>query len=474
MVFHDNLEGDLQSPAASLTLTDMLDKLPSMFEAMSSDAKRGLLTINRAFRKHVHETADVVTADWTDVLLLVSGDWRRLQSLSLSSSSGSSPSALSHYLWNNSEFRIYWAFPHSRLHWPSLTHLSLSGLQLNTPVLSQLQTELPHLKDLDLSNSQLTHVTLRQLVSEGSWPSLRRLDLSQNRFDRAFAPLLARGDWPSLQELILRSCTLRSMCVCALAQASWPALKLLHLGHNLLWSEAYVYDEPPSLPNWSQLENLYLTGGPQRPRVKRAEPYQPQCQVMFVAVVDAHLQHLKHLDLSGHGHRLRSDTMLCFSQGHWPSLVTLSLSSSLYRDEMHESFGHLIDASLPVLQDLALSGHSRPRGGLPWNEFITILVQGAWPHLKRLHLRRNYMSGAVLPILAQGDWPFLDTLDLRHNGLCRQDLVALALQASWPLMQNLNVTDNARDPRFAKLANDPLISSAWPLMIEQRGHALPA
>ena len=470
MVFHENLGSDLQSTAASLTITYMLDMLPSMFEAMSSDAKRGLLTINRAFRKHVHETVDVVTAEWADLPLLVRGDWTRLQSLSLSSSSGSRPLAAADYIcicyWSLAEE----AFPQHGLQWPFLARLSLSGVQLIKIVLSRLQINLPHLKDLDLSNSQLTWPNLRQLVTKGSWPSLSRLDLSQNKFDRDFAPLLAQGEWPSLQELILRRCALQPMHVRVLAQASWPALKSLHLGHNRLWSESL--SEPSSLPNWSQLEYLDLTGSG-RLGGKHAKPYgsygwsyeyQPHLQVMFVAVVNAHLQHLKHLDLSGHGHRLRSDTLLCFSQGHWPSLVTLSLSSSLHWDELHESFGHLINASLPVLQDLALSGHSRPRGGLPWNEFITILIQGAWPQLKRLHLRRNYMSGVVLPILGQGDWPLLETLDLRHNRLCRQDLIGLALQASWPLLQNLNVTDNARDPRFAKLANDPTIACAWPLL----------
>ena len=469
MVCHENLGIDLQSTAASLTLTDMLDMLPSMFEAMSSDAKRGLLTTNRAFRKHVHETVDVVVADWADVPLLVSGDWTRLQSLSLSSSSGSRPPALLHVLWNLSESRVSRAFPRNRLHWPFLTRLSLSGLQLGTSVLSQLQINLPHVKDLNLSKSQLTHADLRQLVTEGSWPSLSRLDLSQNSFRKSFASLLAQGEWPSLQELILRRCNLSPMDVRVLAQAPWPALKLLHLGHNCLWSNSLP--NPPSLPDWSQLEYLYLTGGGPL-EGKHAEPYgsygwyayQPHRQVMFVAVVNAHLNYLKHLDLSEHGHLLRSDTMLCFSQGHWPSLVTLSLSSSLYWDDMHESFGHLINASLPMLQDLDLSGYNRRRGGLPWNEFITILSQGAWPQLRRLHLRRNYMSGVVLPILARGDWPLLESLDLRYNGLCRQDVVDLALQASWPLMRDLNVSHDARDPRFAKLANDPIVSSAWPLL----------
>ena len=72
-----------EEESAPLTLTDMLHIVPRMSETMSSDAKRILLTVNRAFRKHVNETADVVVADWTDIQLIVKVDWACLHSVTL-------------------------------------------------------------------------------------------------------------------------------------------------------------------------------------------------------------------------------------------------------------------------------------------------------------------------------------------------------------------------------------------------------
>ena len=83
-----------ESALAPLTLTDMLHIVPSMFETMSSDARQTLLTVNRAFRKHIHETADLVVADWTDIPLIVKGVGACLQSLTLTDDSGSRRSVL--------------------------------------------------------------------------------------------------------------------------------------------------------------------------------------------------------------------------------------------------------------------------------------------------------------------------------------------------------------------------------------------
>lgn len=156
-----------ESASALLTLTEMLHMVPSMFETMSSDARRMLLTVNRAFRKHMHETADLVVADWTDILLIVKGDWACLQSLTLTDDSGSKRAVL---LPGDSPFPVL-----QQVHWPCLKHLSLSGMQLSSITMSQLfEVDLPHLEDLDLSNSKLTGSTLQQLTTLNKWRLLKR------------------------------------------------------------------------------------------------------------------------------------------------------------------------------------------------------------------------------------------------------------------------------------------------------------
>ena len=242
-----------ESASAPLTLTDMLHIVPSMFETMSSDARRTLLTVNRAFRKHMHETADLVLADWTDVPLIVKGDWACLQSLTLTDDSGSRRSVLRS---GASPFPGL-----QQVHWPCLKHLSLSGVRLSSITVSQLlEVDLPHLEDLDLSNSKLTLSTLRQLTTSHKCPLLKRLDLSQNKLDRAGVALLAQADWPILQQLVLSKCRLDAACTVFLAGTSWPELKWLHLDGNCFW-----YTQPIAFcfPSWPLLEYVDLSGGPE-------------------------------------------------------------------------------------------------------------------------------------------------------------------------------------------------------------------
>ena len=142
----------------------------------------------------MHETADLVVADWTDIPLIVKGDWACLQSLTLTDDSGSRRSVLQS---GDSPFPVL-----QQVHWPCLKHLSLSGVRLSSITMSQLlEVNLPKLEDLDLSNSNLTHTTMRQLITLHSWPLLKRLNLSQSKLDRAGVTLLAQAAWPILHSL---------------------------------------------------------------------------------------------------------------------------------------------------------------------------------------------------------------------------------------------------------------------------------
>lgn len=434
------------SASAPLTLTDMLHIVPSMFEALSSDARRILLTVNQAFRKHMHETTDLVVADWTEIPLIVRGNWACLQSLTLTDDSGSRRSVL---LSADSPFSGL-----QQVHWPWLKHLSLSGVRLSTTAMSQLlEIDLPNLEDLDLSNSKLTHGSLRQLTTSNTWPLLKRLNLSQNKLKRAGVALLAQADWPILQQLVLSKCRLNAACTVPLAGASWPELKWLHLDGNCFWYQRQATCRFPSCP---LLEYADLSGGPEWGE-------RPGAYSVLCAVVNARWSHLKHLDLSGRHYELGSADVLCLTRGHWPGLSTLSLSGSLIQCEMPESLAHLAHASWPTLQDLDLSRLCEYFASCWELEAAAMLSQGTWPMLKKLNLSHNVMCKGCMPMLASGHWPLLETLEMTDCAMDRDDLSGL-FTASWPLLRDLDLSRNSKELRFSKLANDHAILSTWPLL----------
>ena len=415
-----------------------------MFETMSSDARQILLTVNRAFRKHMHETADLVVADWTDVPLIVKGGWACLQSLTLTDDSGSRRSVL---LSGGSPFPVL-----QQVHWPCLKHLSMSGLRLSSITMSQLlEVDLPHLEDLDLSNSKLTRSTLQQLTTLNKWRLLKRLNLSQNKIDMGGSALLALVNWPILQQLVLSNCRLNAACTVLLARTSWPELKWVHLDSNCLWCHKYL---ACYFPSWPLLEYADLSGGPE------GKDGSPGAHSVLRAMADAQWLHLKHLDLSGRHHELESADVLCLIRGHWPGLLTLSLSGSLLQCELLESLAHLVHASWLVLQDLDLSGQCD--SDAYWShEHTAMLSQGTWPMLKRLNLSHNMMFPGCMPMLAQGHWPFLEEMTDCYMG--SDDLIDLFM-ADWPLMQDLDLSRNSKKLRFAKLASNPAVLSMWPLL----------
>ena len=435
-----------EEESAPLTLTDMLHIVPSMFETMSSDAKRILLTVNRAFRKHLYETADVVVADWTDVTLIAKGGWACLHSVTLTDEFAST-----HSLLRSGDLPLPCL---QQVHWPCLKHLSLSGVWLSNITMSQLvEVDLPYLEDLDLSNSKLTHGSLRQLTKLSKWPLMNRLNLSQNKLKRAGIALLAQADWPILQQIVLSTCRLDAACTVVLAEAFWPELKWLHLDGNSFWYQRHGTCWFPSCP---LLEYADISGGPEWDE-------RPGAHSVLCAVVNAQWFHLKHLDLSGRHHELGSADVLCLTRGRWPCLSTLSLSGSLLLCELPESLAHLAHALWPVLQDLDLSRLCEFYGTCWELEAAAMLSQGAWPMLKKLNLSYNMMCDGCMPVLASGHWPLLEALELTDCSLNRDDLSGL-LMSNWPLMQNLDLSRNSKELRFAKLASNHAILSMWPLL----------
>ncbi len=187
----------------------------------------------------------------------------------------------------------------------------------------------------------------------------------------------------------------------------------------------------------------------------------PGAHSVLCAVVNAQWSHLKHLDLSGRHQELGSADVLCLTSTHWPGLSTLSLSGSLLQCELLESLTHLVYASWPVLQD-NLSDQCDSDGYWSYED-IAMLSQGTWPILKRLNLSHNLMLPGGMPILAQDHWPLLEMLEMIDCDLGRDDLSGLFM-ANWPLMQNLDLSCNSKNLRFAKLASNPAMLSMWPLL----------
>ena len=129
----------------------------------------------------------------------------------------------------------------ARGHWPNLSTLSLSGSLL----LCDLPESLDHLahalwpvlQDLDLSRQCEFPMLIWELedaamLSQGTWPMLKKLNLSYNRMCEGCMPMIASGHWPLLEVLEMTDCGMNRDDVSGLFIASWPLLRDLDLSRN--------------------------------------------------------------------------------------------------------------------------------------------------------------------------------------------------------------------------------------------------
>ena len=142
--------------------------------------------------------------------------------------------------------------------WP-LESLSLCRVWLNTSALAHLSNgNWPNLKKLDLSNNliPLPAAAIAQLV-KGRWPLLEQLCLCGNGFcDICILSELKRGDWPLLKTLQLDCNAIPPASAGDLIKGNWPLLENLIVTFKTMDRDIV---ETLTRGNWPNLRELQLS-----------------------------------------------------------------------------------------------------------------------------------------------------------------------------------------------------------------------
>lgn len=225
-----------------------------------------------------------------------------------------------------------------------LRSLNLSGICFSLHCMTVLvQANLPNLKTLNLTNSQLgpsllqlftraswpqlsalylggvldRQATERSVVASccclaaGIWPQLQYLDISSNYFPVVAAAELVKGQWPKLNTVIAYRCNSITApeLLPVLAAASWPALQCVRLAYF----DRYSPPQALKIPCWPQIATLEMS----------------DCALSLQDIqtlVAADMPSLAVLDLSYCG--LYEHCMDSLSQGNWPLLAELTLGGN--------------------------------------------------------------------------------------------------------------------------------------------------
>uniref|UniRef100_A0A1D1ZWZ4 Uncharacterized protein n=1 Tax=Auxenochlorella protothecoides TaxID=3075 RepID=A0A1D1ZWZ4_AUXPR len=298
-----------------------------------------------------------------------------------------------------------------------LVKLDLSDQGLECPVPPGLAI-LSALQHLDLSGNNLSGSLEGALPSLGALPRLRHLRLAHNRLTGSLPCDLLREGLVSLD--LAGNALTGAVPACYLAS---PSLRELSLRHNLLQGDLPAPGSQAALESL-QATHMGLTGSV------------PSFQAA---------SRLTHLDLQHN--RL---------EGPLPALPPSLLSLSLQGNMLSGSIGEGWVAGLPALQSLDLGANSLT-GGLPEG-------LAAAPHLRKLRLARNVLSGPL-----PGAWRAwrLAALDVSGNRLAGElptGLARLPALRSLALASNRGLCgDVARFLAAALAARSPLraLDASW-------------
>ena len=95
------------------------------------------------------------------------------------------------------------------------------------------------------------------MLSQGTWPMLKRLNLSHNMMFPACMPTLAQGHWPFLEVLEMTDCNMGRDDLTDLFMAGWPLMQDLDLSRNSKkLSFAKLASNPAVLSMWPLLQRL--------------------------------------------------------------------------------------------------------------------------------------------------------------------------------------------------------------------------
>lgn len=406
--------------ATASAFLDIIHQAPRLLEMLPQDSLKALLATSRNLRAAVHDMTTVLTIEHeADIACLLKGDWPHLGLVIMRNQEYgySSYSQLLTPKWRllarlDLSTRCFGSMDVVFLLQP-LQHPQLMGHDKNRfyaqPLRHLLGTDWSGLRKLDLSQVKSSSMGLAVMaqLSQGDWPLLTSLDLSDNKLGADSMSEITKRKFPALESLDVSSNKLDVEAMRQLVKGDWPTLKYLWLSINPLLNAEGI--KQLASAKWSQLHDLSLS-------------YTSVTAEMMEELVKLPLPRLKTLSLSGCGLDVPAVSVL--ARANWPALRSLRLTEN----------------RLPA-------------------EAVSQLIRGRFPALRLLDLANCKMDAASVQCLIQGDWPLLEDIDMSYNQLDTEAIKYL-LKPQWTSMTNLSLNHNTFDVH----AVEDLTTGDWPLL----------
>ena len=316
-------------------------------------------------------------------------------------------------------------------HWPSLQHLSLMHLQLDTASVTELAAaDWPKLQCLNMSGSTLEAAALLPLTSN-NWPQMRSLDVSRFSVCSATLAVLASCNWKRLQHINLADTQLDADAVAVLVKAEWPRLLSLNISHNPL--------QPPFTSHIANARWPLLTA------LDLSMP--PGFRLDTTAVADLLKAEWPQLECLRLNSALEPSAALSLASGAWRQLKALHLCNNRLGVS---AMAHLVSASWPLLEQLTLSANNLDA------EAVGHLAKSKFQCLTDLDLSSNNLGADAMQELANGSL----SCQLKILQLSCNDLNAIAIahfvSADWSGLQSLHLLEPSSCPGLN--LNQPCLS----------------
>ncbi|KAL0047457.1 hypothetical protein WJX82_003851 [Trebouxia sp. C0006] len=223
--------------ATASALLDIIHQAPRLLEMLPQDSLKALSATSRTLRAAVHDMTTVLTIEHeADIACLLKGHWphlglviMRTQEYGYSSFFLLQP--LQHPQLMGHDKNRFYAQPLRHLlgkDWSGLRRLDLTQVKsssMGLAVVAQLsQGDWPLLTSLDLSDNKLGADSMLEVI-KGKFPALESLDVSSNKLDVEAMRQLVKGDWPTLMYLWLSiNPLLNAEGIQQLSHAKWGRL----------------------------------------------------------------------------------------------------------------------------------------------------------------------------------------------------------------------------------------------------------
>lgn len=406
--------------ATASAFLDIIHQAPRLLEMLCQDSLKALSATSRNLRAAVHDMTTVLAIKHeADIGCLLKGNWPHLSLVIMRNQEYgySSYSQLLTTKWRllariDLSTRCFGSVDVVFLLQP-LQHPQHVGHDKHRfyaqPLRHLLRKDWSGLRRLDLSEVKSSSMGLAVMaqLSQGDWPLLTSLDLSDNKLGADSMSEIITGKFPALESLDVSSNKLDVEAMRQLVKGDWPTLKYLWLSINPLLNADGI--KQLSGAKWGQLHDLSLS-------------YTPVTADMMEELVKLPLARLKTLSLSGCGLDVPAVSVL--ARANWPTLRSLRLTEN----------------RLPA-------------------EAVSQLNRGRFPALRLLDLSNCKMDAASMQCLIQGDWPLLEDIDLSYN-LLDTEAIKYLLKARWTSLTNLSLNHNTFDVH----AVEDLTTGDWPLL----------